>query len=128
MNTGARLVHTLRKLTKTSSKSAEYTDVLYADVISVSPLTVKIDEKNVITSDMLVLGALCKQTIIKIPFPQKGEIRHKHQAIHNGMHNTTMEMPEIELWRGLNVGDTVILIRFSQGQKYYIMQRKEGIP
>lgn len=44
------------------------------------------------------------------------------------MHNTTEELPEIQLWRGLNPGDRVILIRFNNGQKFLIQQRVEGIP
>lgn len=127
-NAGTRLLSIMRKMTKEPKQSSDFTDVIYGQVVSVAPLSIKIDNKNIITENMLVLGALCKQTIIEIPFPQKGQIKHRHEAIHNGMHNTTMEMPKIELWRGLNVGDTVLLIRFAQGQKYYIMQRKEGIP
>lgn len=128
LTTGVRLLSIMRKVVREPKKSSDYTDVVYGKVISVAPLTIQIDNKNTITENMLVLGALCKQTIIKIPFPEKGEVKHKHEAIHNGKHPTTMEMPEIQLWRGLNVGDTVILIRFAQGQKFYVMQRKEGIP
>lgn len=128
MNTGVRLLSIMRRIVREPKKSSDYTDVVYGSVISVAPLTVQIDNKNTISGDMIVVGALCKETIIQIPFPEKGEVRHKHQAIHDGYHNTTMEMPKIQLWRGLNVGDTVLMIRFAQGQKYYLMQRKEGIP
>lgn len=35
--------------------------------------------------------------------------------------------PEIVLWRDLQVGDDVYMLRCSAGQKYYVLQRKEGI-
>lgn len=125
MNSGARLLTVFRKFTKEPKKSSDFSDVVYGQVVSVAPLSIKIDDKNVISSNMLVVGALCKETIIKIPFPEKGEVKHKHQGVHGP---TSMELPQIQLWRGLNVGDTVILIRFAQGQKYFVLQRKEGIP
>lgn len=125
---GYRLVSTLIRITRKPKKSSDFTDVIYGRVTSVAPLTVQIDDKNVVTGDMLVVGALCKETIIDIPFPEKGQVKHQHQAIHDGYHNTTMELPKIQLWRGLNVGDIVVMIRFAQGQKYFILQRKEGIP
>lgn len=30
-------------------------------------------------------------------------------------------------WRGLQVGDSVLMIRFNHGQLYYVVQRKEGL-
>ena len=112
-----RILSITRKMVKQRAQSSDMSDCVYGTVLSVSPLSVQ-----------LVVGALCKETIIKIPFPEKGQVKHKHQAIHNGMHNTTEELPEIQLWRGLNPGDRVILIRFNNGQKFLIQQRVEGIP
>lgn len=125
LNTGVRLLSIFTKMTKEPKRSSDFSDIVYGQVISVAPLTIKIDNRNIISENMLVVGALCKQTIIKIPFPEKGQVKHQHQGVH-GM--TSMELPQIELWRGLNVGDKVIMIRFMQGQKYFILQRKEGIP
>lgn len=123
-NNGTRLLSTLLRIQK-KSVSSDYTDVIYGKVVSVAPLTIQIDDKNRISGNMIVLGALCKETIIKIPFPEKGEVKHDHMGVHG---RTSKELPKIQLWRGLNVGDTVIMIRFAHGQKYYVMQRKEGIP
>ena len=34
---------------------------------------------------------------------------------------------QTSMWRGLNAGDTVMMIKLARGQKYYILQRKEGV-
>lgn len=125
---GFRLVSITRRMIKQKTQSTDVADCVYGTVLSVAPLSVQLDTRTTLQEAQLVVGALCKETIIKIPFPEKGQIKHKHQAIHEGMHNTTMELPEIQLWRGLNTGDRVILQRFNNGQKYLILQRVEGIP
>ena len=123
-----RILSITRKMVKQRAQSSDMSDCVYGTVLSVSPLSVQLDSRTTLGENQLVVGALCKETIIKIPFPEKGQVKHKHQAIHNGMHNTTEELPEIQLWRGLNPGDRVIVIRFNNGQKFLIQQRVEGIP
>ena len=34
---------------------------------------------------------------------------------------------QTSMWRGLNAGDKVMMIKLARGQKYYILQRKEGV-
>lgn len=39
--------------------------------------------------------------------------------------NTIIE--DVLLWRGLQVGDKVLMIKLSRGQRYFILQRLEGL-
>lgn len=116
----------------------EKLDIVMGTVTSVEPLKVKTDKLE-LTETFLVVGALCQPTTIKIP--TRDENKHKHkipahstQSAGNPSHTHSISellseeaLPDIVLWRGLEVGDEVYMLRFSEGQKYYILQRKEGI-
>lgn len=54
-----------------------------------------------------------------LPTPNVLPLKHLH-AIHNAL-------PEILLWRGLEVGDKVRVLRIDNGQKFYVLERVEGI-
>jgi len=108
MADASRLVKAIQRAAKIPEN--EKVDLVTGTVTSVNPLKIKIG-KIELTESFLVVGALCKATTIKIP---------KRDASEDAL-------PDILLWRGLQVGDEVYMIRFSDGQKYYVLQRKEGI-
>lgn len=98
MSDASRLVKAMQKVSE--PKQNEVVDIVVGTVTSINPLKVKVD-KIVLTESFLILGALCKSA--KLPAT-----------------NTL-------LWRGLIIGDEVYMIKCARGQKYYILQRKEGI-
>ena len=136
MADASRLVKAMQKASKTPEN--EKVDLITGTVTSVSPLKIKTD-KIELTETFLVLGALCKSTTIKIPKRDANTHKHKipqHTTEPAGTEPHThvikefyseVALPDILLWRGLQVGDEVYMIRFSEGQKYYVLQRKEGI-
>lgn len=91
MGDGHRLAKMMREAGRTPQN--EVVDIVEGEVTSVSPLKVKVDNRE-LTEAFLILGALCQQT---------------------------------SMWRGLNEGDKVMMIKLARGQKYYIIQRKEGV-
>ena len=97
---------------------------VYGTVISISPLQIKFDNNQVVDDDFIILSCLCKEAVIEIPFRYQGEIGHLHQGVHGP---TSVEMPEIMLWRGLESGDRVRAISVNGGQQYYVIEREEGI-
>lgn len=152
----------------------ETTDLLFGEVTSVSPLKVRVDNRFEVDEQFLILSALVKETIIKIPqhthiisqqttsaagaeshahtipaIPQRttgsaGEEPHTHSIpaisqrttssaggethTHTIPEMTTSSaLPDILLWRGLIVGDKVRLLRVSNGQMFYIIEREEGV-
>ena len=91
MSDGHRLAKMMRDAGRTPQN--EVVDIVEGEVTSVSPLKVKVDNRE-LTESFLILGTLCQQT---------------------------------SMWRGLNAGDKVMMIKLARGQKYYILQRKEGV-
>lgn len=118
-------------------KESQTVDMVIGKVTSINPLKVKVG-KIELTKTFLIVGALCTETIIKIPVDSgnehkhiipahttsSGDDGHTHQI---PAWETKTALPDIVLWRGLKVGDTVYMIKMAKGQKYYIMQREEGI-
>ena len=139
MSNASRLVKAMQKASK--PKENDIVDIVIGTVTSVSPLKIKTDKLE-LTESFLILGALCKETKIKVPAANNSSHRHKvpehttesASVGDNGSHTHTISelfteysMPDILLWRGLKVGDVVYMIRCCEGQKYYVLQRKEGV-
>jgi hypothetical protein len=126
---GSRVFEVVQKYIKrpTNPQNNRKAEFMYGYVQSISPLQIKFDNNQIVNSDFIVLSCLCKEAVIEIPFRYQGKIRHKHQAIHDGYHNTTEELPEIMLWRGLQPGDRVRALCVNGGQLYYVFEREEGI-
>lgn len=94
--------HKLAKLIREAGKPTqnEIVDIVIGEVTSVNPLKVRI-EKRELSQSFLIVGALCQET--------------------------RASGSDILLWRGLRVSDKVLMLKVSRGQKYYILQREEGV-
>ena len=140
MSDGHRLAQLMREAGKTPQN--EVVDIVVGEVTSVKPLKVKVENRE-LTESFLILGALCKETHIYTPYIKK--LNHYHviptastSAAGTGPHTHTIDARDtdpvsphgqdydIMLWRGLRVGDKVLMLKVGRGQKYYIMQREEG--
>jgi hypothetical protein len=123
---------------------------LTGEVISISPLQVRISNKQTLAEDELLLSQTVRETWIDIPTttdgetPEDGIFMHRHhisadtdeandggQGAQNHKHHieidTEFALPRIRLWRGLVVGDIVRLLKIQEGQLYYIIEREEKI-
>lgn len=124
------------------------------EVISTSPLQIKIDDRNILQEDSLLLSATVKETWIDIPTTTGAEagedngtdnvFMHRHhivgetqetndggQGASNHKHTidiyTKYALPKIRLWRGLVEGDIVRLLKVQGGQFYFVLEREEMI-
>lgn len=130
MGDGHRLVQAMRAAGQTPQN--EIVDIVVGEVTSVKPLKVKIENRE-LTESFLIVGALCKETHIYTDYIKKHV--HKHSYLDttiNGSSTRTTDAPstddyDIMLWRGLKKGDKVLMLKVAKGQKYYIMQRQEGV-
>lgn len=144
MGNASRLVKAMQRASQ--PKQNELTDIVVGTVTSISPLKIKVD-KIELTETFLILSPLCVER--KIQLPDITNSSHTHtipghstssESVESlGKHSHTVsEMstdaalskisrPEIQLWRGLKVKDSVLMLKCSKGQKYYVLQRKEGI-
>ena len=146
MGDGHRLVQAMRKAGRTPQN--EIVDIVIGEVTSISPLKVKIANTE-LTESFLIVGALCKETHISgsaftipqhthtVPSHTTGQSPVASVYTDEGRHSHTVSevesqpsksIPEdVLLWRGLKVGDRVMMLKVARGQKYYIIQREEGI-
>lgn len=99
MSDGHRLAQLMRQAGRIPQN--EVVDIVTGEVISVKPLRVKIENRE-LTESFLITGALCKETYSSDDY-------------------------RILLWRGLQEGDRVLMLKVGRGQKYYIIQREEGV-
>lgn len=111
----------LTELIDTQTKDLGF--MLAGKVISINPLKVDIGYQ-VIDTQYLFLGAMCKETWI--PKRYIDEKTHTHEGVHGTTSAEISQIKKIMLWRGLRVGDKVLLFKFNKGQMYYIAQREEG--
>lgn len=150
MSRGRRLVNAMLKAGE--QKESEVVDMVIGKVLSVNPLNVKVGKLE-LNESFLIVGALCVETVIKTseqgmtPYvltvpghATQSAGDHTHSVSTGGTaqsagghtHNVSpVEVsytpPDLMLWRGLKAGDEVYMFKMAKGQKYYIMQRKEGI-
>ena len=127
MGDGHRLAKMMREAGRTPQN--EVVDIVEGEVTSVSPLKVKVDNRE-LTEAFLILGALCQETIIPRTADSGTyifETPHGHTGIYGATSKDNCGIYQIKLWRGLKVGDKVMMIKLARGQKYYILQRKEGV-
>lgn len=137
MSNGYGLVRAMRKAGQTPQN--EIVDIVIGEVTSVSPLKIKIENRE-LTESFLIVGALCKETHIYTDNIKKYD--HKHSVPEtttrsasnhsHGVDARDTDSPhsgnfDIMLWRGLRIGDRVLMLKVSRGQKYYILQREEGV-
>lgn len=108
MGDGHRLAQMMREAGRTPQN--EVVDIVEGEVTSVYPLKVKVDNRE-LTEAFLILGALCQETFIPADY----------------IINSNPGIEKIRLWRGLQSGDKVMMIKVGRGQKYYVLQRKEGV-
>ena len=126
---------------------SQFSDVLSGLVTEVNPIKIKIGDKLVLTEKNLILSAFVQETWINIPtthgeegsdnvFMHRHEINAETELANDGQGSdhkhaikvfTEYALPKILLWRGLQVGDRVYLLRVAKGQSYFVLQRQEGI-
>lgn len=122
MSNGHRLVQAMREAGRTPQN--EIVDIVLGEVTSVKPLKVKVESRE-LTESFLILGALCKEkhiTSSAFTIPT-----HTHSTSVGETEASKSTPTDVLLWRGLVVGDRVLMLKVGRGQKYYIMQREEGV-
>ena len=100
---GDKLYGLFKTIAQRAVPSENMTDLLYGQVKSISPLRIEIENKYTIEKDQLFLSPLCIRKTIQV--------------------DTKPVIVTVEVWRGLQVGDKVVMLRHDKGQGFYVLQR-----
>lgn len=144
---GETFVETIKRIVERYLESKKPADICFGEVSSITPLTIKVDNRFEIDETFLLLSAFVKEKWLNIPEDDDSGHIHIIPAIDdNGIPwqtdaaagpashvhtipewKTKISLLKIKLWRGLKVGDKVRMIRLKEGQLYYVIERVEGI-
>ena len=99
---GERIIRLLQQASQNAVSSNAVPDLIYGEVLSVEPLEIKVDSRYIITDEFIVLSGLCIEK--RINDEPTGQL----------------------LWRGLQIGDSVRMLRVQEGQLFYVIEREGG--
>lgn len=97
-------------------------DITYGTVSSVSPLKVDLNEKQILTDDALELSTLVSDFDVYLTSREESETA-KCQGCNSSGHKHDYGYKRWTVHLGLSVGEKVVLVRMSGGQKYIILDR-----
>lgn len=120
-----QLVSTLQKLVAQTNTAMKPTDYCLGVVETVAPLSIRIDQKDILTEDFLILTDLVRDFSVDITVSHTTENRaggggYAEFASHN--HDYTGRK-KIIVHNGLSVGESVILIQQAGGQEFIVLSR-----
>ena len=120
-----QLVSTLQKLVAQTKNAMKPSDYCLGVVETVAPLSIRIDQKDILTEDFLILTDLVRDFSVDITVSHTTENRaggggYAEFASHN--HDYTGRK-KIIVHNGLSVGESVILIQQAGGQEFIVLSR-----
>ena len=137
---------TIKMIALNLFETLQPSDVMFGEVIATNPLEIMIDQKNIIPAQYLVLTNMVKDHPVDMTISMQTQNDaflvpdHTHGNGNMGSPTTTttdfdtthkheiMGRKKIILHYGLNVGESVILIRLQGGQRYVVFDRDDVPP
>ena len=120
-----QLISTLQKLVAQTNNAMKPTDYCLGVVETIAPLSIRIDQKDILTEEFLILTDLVRDFSVDITVSHTTENRaggggYAEFASHN--HDYTGRK-KIIVHNGLSVGESVILIQQAGGQEFIVLSR-----
>ena len=120
-----QLVSTIQKLVAQTNNAMKPADYCLGVVETVDPLSIRIDQKDILTDEFLILTDLVRDFSVDITVSHTTENRaggggYAEFASHN--HDYTGRK-KIIVHNGLSVGESVILIQQAGGQEFIVLSR-----
>lgn len=120
-----RLVQTLQQLAAQTEQAMKPCDYCLGVVESVAPLSIRIDQKDIVSEEFLILTDLVRDYQVDITVSHTTEDRsggggYAEFASHN--HDYTGRK-KIIVHNGLSVGESVILVQQAGGQEFIVLSR-----
>ncbi|MBE6074189.1 MAG: DUF2577 domain-containing protein [Selenomonas ruminantium] len=122
---GANLLQTLQRMTKQTTAAGDPADWCLGEVIGVDPLTIRVEQKDVVPEEFLELTDAVRDYNVDIEVSHTTENRaggggYAEFAGHN---HDYKGRKRITVYNGLHVGETVILLRQAGGQSFLVVSR-----
>lgn len=120
-----QLVSTIQKLVAQTNNAMKPADYCLGVVETVAPLSIRIDQKDILTEEFLILTDLVRDFSVDITVSHTTENRaggggYAEFASHN--HDYTGRK-KIIVHNGLSVGESVILVQQAGGQEFIVLSR-----
>lgn len=129
------MINSIKNITDNLIEHKKMTNLEFGEVVGVSPLVIKIDQKKILEEDDLLLSHLVKDYYVDIT------VQHSTDSIYGGW-DTSHSHPDagrdvipikheheyvgrkkIIIHNKLEVGEKVVLLRQQGGQLYYVLDR-----
>ena len=88
---------------KTKPRPSDLSDLVYGVVTQASPLVIRVENRMDVTSNFLILSRMVKELTVTITIDGKSG--------------------SATVFRNLQVGDGVTMLRVQQGKKFYVLER-----
>jgi len=122
---GTRLYQTLQKIIKLTGEAGDPADWCLGMVIETSPLTIQLEQKDIVTEEFLELTDSVRDYNVDIEVkhttePRSGGSGDAEFASHD---HAYLGRKRITVYNSLHVGETVIMLRQAGGQSFLVLSR-----
>jgi hypothetical protein len=119
----------MKRAAREEREASKPVNVVFGEVISVSPLQINVEQKMVLGAKQLVLSRNVTEHTVKITggniqnYYYTGTPPNASTVPVDPSHRHAVGTIEITVHNGLAVGDEVILARQQEGQKFIVLDR-----
>lgn len=129
-------VQSMKSAAVEAVKATKPVNVYFGEVQSTAPLKINVEQKMLLGEGQLILTRNVTDFDIMVTMnweSQSHNIIHKHTGVNGDTENQSVPhthviagQKQITIHNGLDVGDSVILIRQQEGQKFIVLDRIGG--
>lgn len=125
---GALLMQAMQEVINKSIKNAMLSDYRIGIVETVNPLSIRVDQKETLTEEFLILTDLVRDYDVDITVNHTTENKSggSGDAQFESHNHAYSGRKRITIHNGLSIGESVILIQQSGGQEFIILSRSQN--
>lgn len=125
---GALLMQAMQEVINKSIKNAMLSDYRIGVVETVNPLSIRLDQKETLTEEFLILTDLVRDYDVDITVNHTTENKSggSGDAQFESHNHAYSGRKRITIHNGLSIGESVILIQQSGGQEFIVLSRSQN--
>lgn len=119
------LVSAMKRAAKEEREASKPVNVVFGQVISISPLQINVEQQMVLGEKQLVLARNVTDYVTQVTVSWNTENRSggSGESSFSSHNHAITGRKQITVHNGLAVGDEVILVRQQKGQKFIVLDR-----